>query len=92
MKRTTYSTSSRVLVTSPAPSRSASRSTVASLGVRAHLVLPNTDREHQVKSLVASCESLRLEWESLFQRIVDFLEDDAEFSRDASRSSLDNPE
>jgi hypothetical protein len=87
MTRKPYSTSSKAQVTSPSPTLSASQSTVASLGVRARLVLPNTNREHQIKTLVASCERLRLEWEGLFQRIIDFLETEAAFTRDDSSSS-----
>lgn len=50
--------------------------TVASLGIRAHLVAADPDRERQRSDLIAACERLRAEWERLLRQIIDHLGDD----------------
>ncbi len=50
--------------------------TVASLGVRARLVRAEPDRQEEVVHLIAACETLRAEWERLFQRVIDLLSED----------------
>ena len=61
--------------------------TVASLGVRVRLVPLDADRESKLARLIASGETLRLEWESLFQQIVDLLSDDVRSVQDSDSSS-----
>jgi hypothetical protein len=61
--------------------------TVASLGVQVRLVPIDIDRERQLTSLVASCETLRAEWESLFQQIIHLLNDDVRRIQDGDRSA-----
>lgn len=50
--------------------------TVASLGLRVHLVAADPERERQRSDLITACEILRAEWECLFQQIIGFLGDD----------------
>ncbi len=61
--------------------------TVASLGVRVRLVPLDADRESKLARLIASGETLRLEWESLVLQIVDLLRDDVRGVQDSDRSS-----
>ncbi|SCY00686.1 hypothetical protein SAMN02927923_00544 [Microvirga guangxiensis] len=51
--------------------------TVASLGMRVHLAPPNPDRERQLMDLITSCETLRAEWEHLFQQVIALLNEEA---------------
>jgi hypothetical protein len=51
------------------------------------LVPVDADRERQIASLIASCETLRAEWERLFQRVVDLLNNDERQGRDNDRRS-----
>jgi hypothetical protein len=57
------------------------------LGVRVRLVPIDIDRESKLAHLIASGETLRLEWESLLQQIVDLLSDDARGVQDSDSSS-----
>ena len=50
--------------------------TVASLGVQATLIPINADQQHEIADLIGSYEMLRAEWERLFQRVIDLLNDD----------------
>jgi hypothetical protein len=61
--------------------------TVASLGVRAHLVPVDLERERQLRDLIASCETLRTEWERLFQRVIALLDEEASIVRAVDRPS-----
>jgi hypothetical protein len=61
--------------------------TVASLGVRVRLVPIDLDRESKLARLIASGETLRLEWESLFQQVVDLLNNDIRSVPDIDSSS-----
>jgi hypothetical protein len=61
--------------------------TVASLGVRVHLAPANVEREHQLRDLIASCETLRTEWERLFQRVIALLDEEATIVRAVDRPS-----
>ncbi len=61
--------------------------TIASLGVRAHLITADVDRERQVAELIASLESHRVESERLFQRILEFLGRKASATPDIERPS-----
>ena len=61
--------------------------TVASLGVQVHLVPIDVDRESKLARLIASGETLRLEWESLFQQVLDLLSDNVRGVQDSDRSS-----
>lgn len=72
---------------SQGPLKSSSHATVASLGVRVQLVPAGSAREHRLKDLIASCETLRTEWECLFQRIMDLLSDDAQSGSDSAAPS-----
>lgn len=61
--------------------------TVASLGVRVHLAPANFERERQLRDLIASCETLRTEWERLFQRVIALLDEEALIARAIDRPS-----
>ena len=61
--------------------------TVASLGVQVRLVPMDVDRERKLARLIASGETLRLEWESLLRQIVDLLSDDVRSVQDSDSSS-----
>jgi hypothetical protein len=61
--------------------------TVASLGVQVHLVPVDVDRESKLARLIASGETLRLEWESLFQQLVELLNNDVQSVQDSDTSS-----
>ena len=61
--------------------------TVASLGVQVRLAPIDIDRESKLALLIASGETLRLEWESLLQQIVDLLSDDVRSVQDSDSSS-----
>lgn len=50
--------------------------TVASLGIRVHLVAADPDRERQRSDLISACERLRADWERLFRQIINHLGDD----------------
>lgn len=50
--------------------------TVASLGLRMRLVAADPERERQRSDLITACETLRVEWECLFQQIIGYLSDD----------------
>ncbi len=71
-------TKGRPLATAKPPS-------VASLGVRVRLVPVARDRE--LARLIRSCDALRTEWECLFQRIVELLNEDDRGSRGDGLSS-----
>ncbi len=61
--------------------------TVASLGVQVRLVPTDMDRESKLARLIASGETLRLEWESLFQQVIDLLNHDGRSIQDSDSSS-----
>ena len=61
--------------------------TVASLCAQVRLVPIDINRESKLARLIASGETLRLEWESLFQQIVDLLSDDVRSVQDSDSSS-----
>ena len=61
--------------------------TVASLGVQVRLVPTDMDRESKLARLIASGETLRLEWESLFQQMVELLNSDVRSIQDSCSSS-----
>ena len=61
--------------------------TVASLGVQVRLVSIDIDRESKLARLIASGETLRLEWESLFQQVVELLNNDIRSVQDSDSSS-----
>jgi hypothetical protein len=61
--------------------------TVASLGVQAHLVPVDLERERQLSDLIASGETLRIEWERLFQRVIALLDEEASIARAVNRPS-----
>ena len=61
--------------------------TVASLGVQVRLVPTDMDRESKLARLIASGETLRLEWESLFQQVIDLLNHDGQSIQDSDSSS-----
>lgn len=61
--------------------------TVASLGVQAHLVAADPERERQLSDLIAACEAQRAQWECLFQRILAHLKDEGRWGDDDNRSS-----
>jgi hypothetical protein len=61
--------------------------TVASLGVQVRLVPVDVNRESKLARLIASGETMRLEWESLFQQVLDLLSDDVRGVQDSDRSS-----
>jgi len=61
--------------------------TVASLGLRVRLIPVDADREGKLARLIASGETLRLEWESLFQQVVELLQEDVRAVRDSDGSS-----
>jgi hypothetical protein len=46
----------------------------------------DADRESKLARLIASGETLRLEWESLFQQIVDLLNHDGRSIQDSDSS------
>ena len=50
--------------------------TVASLGLQVRLIPVSADRESEISDLIAACETLRAEWERLFQRVIDLLNED----------------
>ncbi len=61
--------------------------TVASLGVRVRLVPAEPHRQEEIAHLIATSEILRAEWERLFQRVIDLLnEDDSQTQGGDSRS------
>jgi hypothetical protein len=70
-------------------SNSASRPTVASLGVQVRLIPIDQDREKELARLIAACEILRDKCESLFCRIVELLNDDRCSAQDGPSSSRD---
>ncbi len=55
--------------------------TVACLGLRVRLVHVSADRESEVSELIAACETLRAEWERLFQRVIEILNEDLSRTR-----------
>ena len=61
--------------------------TVASLGVQVRLVPTDIDRESKLARLIVSGETLRLEWESLFQQVIDLLNHDGRSIHDSDSSS-----
>lgn len=61
--------------------------TVASLGKRVRLVQVDPDRERQLADLVVSCETLRAEWERLFQQVVDLLNEGVQNGQGSGCSS-----
>ena len=61
--------------------------TVVSLGVQVRLVPTDMDRESKLTRLIASGETLRLEWESLFQQVLDLLSDNVRSVQDSDSSS-----
>jgi hypothetical protein len=70
-------------------SNRASRPTVASLGVQVRLIPIDQDREKELAKLIAACEILRNECESLFRRIVELLNEDCCSAQDDPSSSSD---
>lgn len=65
--------------------------TVASLGVRLHLAPVDPYRQKRLARLIASAETLRLEWGSLLQQIGDCLNEDFRGTRDSARCSSSLP-
>jgi hypothetical protein len=57
------------------------------LGVQARLVPVDLERERQLRDLIASCETLRTEWERLFQRVIALLDEEATIVRAVDRPS-----
>jgi hypothetical protein len=55
--------------------------------VRVRLVPIDADRESKLARLIASGEALRLEWESLFQQVVDLLSEDVRGVQESDSSS-----
>jgi hypothetical protein len=53
--------------------------------MRVRLIPADQDRDRQLADLIASCETLHVEWELLFRRIINYLEEDAR--RDCSRNN-----
>jgi hypothetical protein len=49
-------------------------STVATLGLRARLILSPAERDRELADLIAAHARLQREWEVLFQRLVGLLE------------------
>jgi hypothetical protein len=47
---------------------------VASLGVRARLILSPTERKRELAELIAAHARLQRDWEDLFQRLITLLE------------------
>jgi hypothetical protein len=47
---------------------------VATLGLRARLILSPAERDRELADLIAAHARLQREWEVLFQRLVDLLE------------------
>jgi hypothetical protein len=76
-----------IIATSERDSIQTGAPTVASLGVQVRLVPIDVDRESKIARLIASGETLRLEWESLFQQVVDLLSDDVRGVQDSESSS-----
>jgi hypothetical protein len=48
--------------------------TVATVGLRARLILSNAERERELAALIAVHARLQREWEALFWRIIALLE------------------
>jgi hypothetical protein len=71
----------------PTPRPSTTSLTVASLGSRVRLIPVAPDRDRQIADLIASCETLRSEWECLFQRIIAHLNDGCEQPHDENSSA-----
>jgi hypothetical protein len=61
--------------------------TVASLGLRVHLIPASPERDPQLAHLIASCEMLRADLECLFQRIIAHLNDGCEQPHDENSSA-----
>jgi hypothetical protein len=72
---------------SQSPSHSPATLTVASLGMRVHLAPADVERERRLRDLIASCETLRAEWERLFQQVIALLDEETSIARDISRPS-----
>jgi hypothetical protein len=70
-------------------SDSADIPTVASLGVQVRLIPIDQDREQELARLIAACEILRNECESLFRRIAELLNEDRCSAQDGPSSSSD---
>lgn len=58
------------------PGHSPQPSTVASTGVPVRLVPQDPERVRRLQDLIVACESLRVEWEHLFERLVAELDDE----------------
>ncbi|WP_162820853.1 hypothetical protein [Microvirga calopogonii] len=72
---------------SQSPPHDPATSTVASLGVRLHVAPANVERERQLRNLIASCETLRAEWERLFQQVIALLDEETSIDRGINRPS-----
>lgn len=70
-------------------SNNVSQPTVASLGVQVRLIPIDHDREKELAKLIAACEILRNECESLFRRIGELLNEDRCRAQDGPSSSSD---
>ncbi len=68
-----HSLSCRIQAISECTSSNRDLLTVASLGMRVYVAPPNPDRERQLMDLITSYETLRSEWERLFQQIIALL-------------------
>ncbi len=55
--------------------------TVASLGLQVRLTRVVADRKSEISELIAACETLRAEWERLFQRVIEILNEDLSRTR-----------
>jgi hypothetical protein len=63
--------------------------TVAALGVQVRLIPIDQDRDKELAKLIAACEILRNECESLFRRIAELLNQDRCSAQDGPSSSPD---
>jgi len=61
--------------------------TVASLGIQAHLVAVDPERDRQLSDLITACETQRAQWECLCQRILTYLKDEDRRGGDNGRIS-----
>ncbi|PVE22124.1 hypothetical protein DC522_22700 [Microvirga sp. KLBC 81] len=58
------------------PRQSSQLETVASTGVPVRLVRQDPERVRRLQDLIVACESLRVEWEHVFERLMATLEDE----------------
>jgi hypothetical protein len=87
MTRTSRPDSGSVRTATGGPSHNVDRPTVATLGIQARLVPADLDRQHEFRNLITSCEILRQDCERLFQRMIEFLENDTQDGRSSLHRS-----